>query len=138
MSQTKNRKATSTQSRTVRPSSHRKISGNAHGTTASSNKTLPGPSKRLSLVTSAQQESNHESDMPGLPEFCATCEKQIMTPPGTSILYCSEAYGLAQPRNTFADANLSQLPERRHFVSPIVNTHINFILDLRFLNFIVL
>lgn len=44
--------------------------------------------------------------MPGLPEFCTTCEKQIMTPPGTSILYCSEAYGPSYPLSSFRNADV--------------------------------
>ncbi|KAI4722034.1 hypothetical protein E4T48_01598 [Aureobasidium sp. EXF-10727] len=32
-----------------------------------------------------------DEDMAGLPQFCATCERQILTPAGNSILYCSES-----------------------------------------------
>ncbi|KAI5195428.1 hypothetical protein E4T42_07372 [Aureobasidium subglaciale] len=32
-----------------------------------------------------------DEDMAGLPQFCATCEKQILTPACNSILYCSES-----------------------------------------------
>lgn len=48
--------------------------------------TTSGKTQKRDADTNAEDE-----DMAGLPQFCATCEKQILTPACNSILYCSES-----------------------------------------------
>ncbi|KAL1305865.1 hypothetical protein AAFC00_004015 [Neodothiora populina] len=50
-------------------------------------KSSPGSSK--SAAKREAEVNPDDDDMAGLPQFCATCEKQIVTP-DVSILYCSE------------------------------------------------
>lgn len=54
---------------------------------SASTRSLSGSRKSTSV------EASEDEEMAGLPQFCTTCEKQIVCP-SNSILYCSEAYVL--------------------------------------------
>ncbi|KAF1344508.1 hypothetical protein BDV97DRAFT_55472 [Delphinella strobiligena] len=52
--------------------------------------TRTNPSWSKNIGNREVETDTEEDDMTGLPQFCATCEKQIVTP-GNSVLYCSES-----------------------------------------------
>ncbi|KAG8624542.1 hypothetical protein KVT40_007609 [Elsinoe batatas] len=53
-------------------------------------KSPPGSSKSIKRDSKADIEEDDWREMAGLPNYCTTCEKQIITP-NASLLYCSEA-----------------------------------------------
>ncbi|KAF4553413.1 Hypothetical protein D9617_7g031400 [Elsinoe fawcettii] len=56
----------------------------------SGHKTSPGSSKSTKRDSRTDIEEDDWREMAGLPNYCTTCEKQIITP-NASLLYCSEA-----------------------------------------------
>ncbi|TIA55919.1 hypothetical protein D6C79_00209 [Aureobasidium pullulans] len=87
------RRAASTHARPLRPpplgprkNSHSGQSKKSPVCNKTSTSTTSGKTQKRDADTNAEDE-----DMAGLPQFCATCEKQILTPACNSILYCSES-----------------------------------------------
>ncbi|KAH0288835.1 hypothetical protein M436DRAFT_84004 [Aureobasidium namibiae CBS 147.97] len=86
------RRAAPTHARTLRPPplGPRKNSHSGHSRkTSIGTKTITTSAKNNHRTDTAI--APEDEDMAGLPQFCATCEKQILTPACNSILYCSES-----------------------------------------------
>ncbi|OTA39535.1 hypothetical protein BTJ68_00543 [Hortaea werneckii EXF-2000] len=72
-----------------RGNSYNNAATQAHAPNANSSRSGHCGSKKAAINTASYSDEEQE-DMAGFLQFCATCERQIVTPCG-SILYCSEA-----------------------------------------------